>query len=194
MILGASRDRYRFRFRYRSAPAAPGSRTAIAAASLRFSPIIIASQNGIIPFPDLSFNVALEITIEILLFALLCKSLCSTAHVERRRLVERTKVSRRSLFLCLASYSIKQFRIVVFSLLFRIEIESRFVGTFVFLSFFFLPSSFLLQDSECWRKARIRWVSFELYFVRSKIVERFFLSTVKQGGIEKNEAVGVARP
>ena len=193
MILGASRDRYRFRFRYRSAPAAPGSRTAIAAASLRFSPIIIASQNGIIPFPDLSFNVALEITIEILLFALLSKSLCSTAHVERRRLVERTKVSRRSLFLCLASYSIKQFRIVVFSLLFRIENESRFVGTFVFVfflsSFLFPFTRFRVLEKGSNSLGFVRTVS-----VRSKIVERFFLSTVKRGGIEKNEAVGVARP
>lgn len=165
MILGASRDRYRFRFRYRSAPAAPGSRTAIAAASLRFSPIIIASQNGIIPFPDLSFNVALEITIEILLFALLSKSLCSTAHVERRRLVERTKVSRRSLFLYLASYSIKQFRIVVFSLLFRIEIESRFVGTFVFVFFsFFLPLSFYKIPSV---GERFEFVGFRSNCIRS---------------------------
>lgn len=176
MILGASRDRYRFRFRYRSAPAAPGSRTAIAAASLRFSPIIIASQNGIIPFPDLSFNVALEITIEILLFALLSKSLCSTAHVERRRLVERTKVSRRSLFLCLASYSIKQFRIVVFSLLFRIEIESRFVGTFVFVFFsFFLPLSFYKIPSVAERLEFVGFRSNCISFDQKLWNDSFFL-------------------
>ena len=72
----------------------------------------------------------------------------------------------------------------------RVSIRRNFCFFVFFLSSFLFPfTRFRVLEKDSNSLGFVRTVS-----VRSKIVERFFLSTVKRGGIEKNEAVGVARP